>query len=205
MIASWAQTTGSGSDQIRRTSRGGGTPIYGIRPTGVGLPLVGASGGSIGAGDYAEPLKAYRDSGRYPDDLAAVDRRARHYLVRRLHALAAAKRRCLREARRDGTPTKRCPQPKPAITLDIDETAISNYRYFAATDFKDIGAGYSGWRRLIVDRRLQPMIPYKSGARAKLEKHGFKLIVNVGDQESDLAGGHADRAFKLPNPFYFTP
>jgi len=28
-------------------------------------------------------------------------------------------------------------------------------------------------------------------------------VVNMGDQESDLTGGHADRAFKLPNPFYF--
>jgi acid phosphatase len=27
--------------------------------------------------------------------------------------------------------------------------------------------------------------------------------VNIGDQESDLDGGHADRDFKLPNPFYF--
>jgi hypothetical protein len=27
--------------------------------------------------------------------------------------------------------------------------------------------------------------------------------VNVGDQESDLQGGHVVRAFKLPNPFYF--
>jgi hypothetical protein len=28
-------------------------------------------------------------------------------------------------------------------------------------------------------------------------------VVNLGDQESDLDGGHAERAFKLPNPFYF--
>lgn len=34
---------------------------------------------------------------------------------------------------------------------------------------------------------------------------GFRIIVNVGDQESDLAGGHAERAFKLPNPFYIIP
>jgi hypothetical protein len=46
-------------------------------------------------------------------------------------------------------------------------------------------------------------IPFKSGQRAKIEKRGFRVVVNVGDQESDLAGGHADRSFKLPNPFYF--
>ena len=247
--------TGGGSDEVHRYSRSSGTPISGIRPTGVGLPMVGVHGGGTGAGDYVEPLKAYHDSGAYRDDLAAVDRRARGHLVRRLHRLAAARRRCLAAAQRQGGPVRGCRQPKPAITLDIDETAISNYKYLAHADFKDIGAaftpailaansppirptlrlfnlakrkgvapffitgrvakrpaarnlrraGYSDWRRLIVDRRLQPMIPYKSAARAKLEERGFRIIANVGDQESDLAGGHADRAFKLPNPFYFTP
>ncbi len=46
-------------------------------------------------------------------------------------------------------------------------------------------------------------IPYKSGERAKIEQQGFDIVANVGDQESDLRGGHADRAFKLPNPYYF--
>lgn len=44
---------------------------------------------------------------------------------------------------------------------------------------------------------------YKSGERAEIEADGYRIIANVGDQESDLQGGHADRAFKLPNPFYF--
>jgi hypothetical protein len=46
-------------------------------------------------------------------------------------------------------------------------------------------------------------IPFKSGKRAELEAQGYRIIANIGDQESDLAGGHADRSFKLPNPFYF--
>jgi predicted secreted acid phosphatase len=48
-------------------------------------------------------------------------------------------------------------------------------------------------------------VAYKSGARAEIERDGFRIIANVGDQYSDLAGGHAVRAFKLPNPFYFLP
>jgi hypothetical protein len=48
-------------------------------------------------------------------------------------------------------------------------------------------------------------IPYKSGERAKIEDQGFTILINVGDQDSDLAGGHARRAFKLPNPMYFIP
>jgi hypothetical protein len=27
----------------------------------------------------------------------------------------------------------------------------------------------------------------------------------MGDQESDLSGGYAEKTFKLPNPVYFLP
>lgn len=45
----------------------------------------------------------------------------------------------------------------------------------------------------------------KAAARAALERDGYTIIANVGDQESDLAGGHAERTFKVPNPFYRIP
>jgi hypothetical protein len=48
-------------------------------------------------------------------------------------------------------------------------------------------------------------VAYKSGARAAIEQQGYRIIASVGDQYSDLAGGHEDKAFKLPNPFYFLP
>jgi len=41
--------------------------------------------------------------------------------------------------------------------------------------------------------------------RAELEEEGWTIIASVGDQGSDLAGGHAERIFKLPNPFYGIP
>ena len=34
---------------------------------------------------------------------------------------------------------------------------------------------------------------------------GFRIIANFGDQFSDLKGGSADRAVKLPNPTYYLP
>ncbi|MGH2992263.1 MAG: HAD family acid phosphatase [Solirubrobacterales bacterium] len=46
---------------------------------------------------------------------------------------------------------------------------------------------------------------FKSGERERIEDEGFTILVNVGDQDSDLNGGHAKRAFKLPNPMYFIP
>lgn len=47
---------------------------------------------------------------------------------------------------------------------------------------------------------------FKTAAREKIENGGvYTIIANVGDQDSDLAGGHAERTFKVPNPFYFIP
>jgi predicted secreted acid phosphatase len=69
-------------------------------------------------------------------------------------------------------------------------------------------AGYRGWSKLFTraaDDTRRPVADYKSEARARIEAQGFTIIVNVGDQNSDLAGGHAECAFKLPNPFYFIP
>lgn len=48
---------------------------------------------------------------------------------------------------------------------------------------------------------------FKSRVREAIEEQGdrYHIILNVGDQESDLAGGHAEKAFKLPNPYYLIP
>jgi acid phosphatase len=51
-----------------------------------------------------------------------------------------------------------------------------------------------------------PVASYKTNARTDIEKRfGVAIIANVGDQQSDLAGGHAERTFKVPNPFYYIP
>jgi predicted secreted acid phosphatase len=54
------------------------------------------------------------------------------------------------------------------------------------------------------DGAAQTTEKFKTEARQKLESQGYVIIANLGDQDSDLAGGHAERAFKLPNPFYLT-
>jgi len=49
-------------------------------------------------------------------------------------------------------------------------------------------------------------IEYKSTTRAHVEKDlGYDVVANFGDQFSDLIGGNADRAVKLPNPTYYLP
>ena len=45
----------------------------------------------------------------------------------------------------------------------------------------------------------------KAAQRAALAREGWMIIASIGDQDSDLSGGHAERTFKLPNPFYVIP
>ncbi|MEA1674167.1 HAD family acid phosphatase [Nitrospirillum sp. BR 11163] len=68
-------------------------------------------------------------------------------------------------------------------------------------------AGYEGWAGLVLRTpgAQGGAAHYKAAERARIEAQGYTIIANMGDQDSDLAGGHAERTFKLANPFYFIP
>jgi hypothetical protein len=46
---------------------------------------------------------------------------------------------------------------------------------------------------------------FKAPVRAEIEQQGYTIIENMGDQPSDLLGGHAEKKFLLPDPFYRVP
>lgn len=48
-------------------------------------------------------------------------------------------------------------------------------------------------------------IPYKVAMRRKIEAAGYVIVVNMGDQYSDLAGGYSERTYKYPNYMYTIP
>ena len=76
----------------------------------------------------------------------------------------------------------------------------------SATETNLRRAGYDGWTKLIMKPRetiVASIADFKASERAKIEKLGYRIIANVGDQESDLRGGHAERRYRVPNPFYF--
>jgi acid phosphatase len=80
-----------------------------------------------------------------------------------------------------------------------------------ATEYNLRRAGYDGWKALFMrpDRPPgEPVSAYKTAMRALIEggkDYGYRIIANIGDQISDLEGGHATRCFKVPNPFYYIP
>jgi acid phosphatase len=46
---------------------------------------------------------------------------------------------------------------------------------------------------------------YKTATRKKITDQGYHIVLNIGDQMSDLRGGYADRTYKLPDPYYYIP
>jgi predicted secreted acid phosphatase len=69
--------------------------------------------------------------------------------------------------------------------------------------------GYDHWEGLY----LRPantagltVAQYKSGDRAAILSKGYRIVLSVGDQLSDLEGKPmADHSVKMPNPFYYIP
>ena len=67
--------------------------------------------------------------------------------------------------------------------------------------------GYE-WDEVILlpaDAAFASAVDFKAPERRKLAERGYTIVLSMGDQESDLKGGYAERVFKLPNPVYFLP
>lgn len=70
--------------------------------------------------------------------------------------------------------------------------------------------GYETWTKVFLlppprDDVTMTLRGFKIDTRRKLEQDGYLIVANIGDQNSDLVGGYAERFFKLPNPFYLMP
>ena len=109
----------------------------------------------------------------------------------------------------------------PAImpTLELYRTAIArNVAVFfitgrpenqrQATERNLQAAGYGRYDHLYMvpdGAHFASAVDFKAPIRAQLEQAGYTIIVNIGDQPSDLIGGHAQQKFLLPDPFYRVP
>ena len=213
---------------------GSSTPIQTVRPTGVGLPQIGQAG-TIGAAELVPALRAYHDSGAYERDLETIGRQARSYLNRRLKARHRPRRPAIvldvdETSLSNYAGLASSGFAATGTTIDVVSgtgTPIApTLRLFTSARRRHVAvffvtgrpgalrgiternlraAGYAGWAGLSLSPGGVSTVAYKSRERARIERRGYTIVANVGDQDSDLAGGHAQRAFKLPNPFYFIP
>ncbi|AFL88038.1 putative secreted acid phosphatase [Terriglobus roseus DSM 18391] len=78
----------------------------------------------------------------------------------------------------------------------------------AATEANLTAAGYAAWHHLSLRQAgaYPSTTAYKAAERAKIQADGYTLLLNMGDQWSDLQGQPmAQHSVKLPNPFYYLP
>ena len=77
----------------------------------------------------------------------------------------------------------------------------------AATERNLRAQGFEGWKELILrapDQAGLTALDYKSAERGKIAADGYRIVLNVGDQWSDLRGSHeAEYSVKYPDPYYF--
>jgi predicted secreted acid phosphatase len=77
---------------------------------------------------------------------------------------------------------------RPATVINLVKDGVA-YDGLMMRDNEDYGPAENG----------------KVKMREAIEKMGFKIVVNIGDQDSDLVGGFALDCEKLPNRMYFIP
>jgi len=77
----------------------------------------------------------------------------------------------------------------------------------AATERNLREQGYN-WEAVVLqppNAAFTSAVDFKAPERRKIAERGYTVLLTMGDQESDLKGGYAERTFKLPNPVYYLP
>ncbi|MEU9015069.1 HAD family acid phosphatase [Streptomyces sp. NPDC048479] len=71
----------------------------------------------------------------------------------------------------------------------------------AATKANLRHAGYpvDGLYSRPVTKALESPAEFKTAKRKEIERDGYTIVANIGNTVTDLVGGHAERAFKLPD------
>ncbi|AZQ32236.1 hydrolase [Streptomyces cyaneochromogenes] len=62
-----------------------------------------------------------------------------------------------------------------------------------------VGYPVTGLYQRRLDELFGDTAEYKTAKRVDIEAKGYTIIANIGNNTSDLVGGHADRTFKLPD------
>lgn len=98
-----------------------------------------------------------------------------------------------------------------AQRLGIDVFFITGRRESqrAVTETNLTAQGYTNWKQLVLRQdtaAAQSTTTYKSSMRAQVQKQGYKVVLNIGDQWSDLKGTPAaEFSVKYPDPYYLIP
>lgn len=94
---------------------------------------------------------------------------------------------------------------KNGVTVFFITFRPDEFRSYTVTNLQN--EGYYGWAQLYMpnnDEIKQPAQKFKTNLRETITNQGYDIILNLGDQESDIMGGYADQTYRVPNPLYWT-
>ena len=80
-----------------------------------------------------------------------------------------------------------------------------NLRQATERNLREQGYEWTDLILLPVGAHFASAVDFKAPERRKITEQGYTIVLSLGDQESDLKGGYAERTFKLPNPVYYLP
>jgi predicted secreted acid phosphatase len=80
-----------------------------------------------------------------------------------------------------------------------------NLREATERNLREQGYEWTGVVLLPEGAQFASAADFKAPERRKITEEGYTIVLSLGDQESDLKGGYAERTFKLPNPIYYLP
>ena len=80
-----------------------------------------------------------------------------------------------------------------------------NLREATERNLREQGYTWTGVVLLPEGAKFPSAVEFKAPERRRLAEQGYTILLSMGDQASDLAGGYAERTFKLPNPVYYLP
>ncbi len=150
-------------------------------------------------------------------DVSAVTDEARPYLEERISQGAGEKMAIVLDIDNTSLETAFHPlweYPTPAVgqTLDLaryaDSRGVAVYFVtarpgiiYSLTEYNLEQAGYpiSGLYVRDLPDLFDEVSKYKTAKRAEIESKGYKIIANIGNTPTDMAGGHAEKTFKLPD------
>lgn len=104
--------------------------------------------------------------------------------------------------------------PTPAVkpTLELAQYAHSRgaaiffvtarpdlISWITEANLRSVGYPITGLYQRNLGDLFRDTAEFKTSKRAQIEADGYTIVANIGNNTSDLVGGHAERTFKLPD------
>ncbi|GAA2260454.1 hypothetical protein GCM10010145_31800 [Streptomyces ruber] len=183
----------------------------------VGLSAPATAAPAVAAAGAAAVRAADVDHATWQRDVQAVIDEARPYIEQRTEGAAGQKLALVLDIdntalETDFHPWYQLPTPAARPTLDLATYARSRgVDIFFVTarpgiiesvtewNLERVGYPVAGLHVRDLPDLFDEVSAYKTAKRAEIEAQGHTIIANIGNNDSDLVGGHAERTFKLPD------